>query len=149
MVSKAIALALPLALITATTHSTSAIADAATLNLQCLGASTTPQASQVAATSPAPAQKPIELKLSVNPAGGRIMVPFDMFGNGGETGEWFELNAIMITDQQISATIDSRLFGRPKLWVDRVSGHISISNRKRSFIGMCSQFDIRTQTRAF
>ena len=121
-------------------------------NLMCLGAETQAGA---APASPAASDRSVQagrratIDLSLDARGGRIHIPFDLFGKGRGVGEWYELQAVRIAPHHITAVIDSRLFGRPKLWVSRLDGSMSISVKDRQFLGLCSRFDEAQSTRSF
>ncbi len=117
--------------------------DKTEFNLVCLGAGSAP-------TQP---REPISQRGSVdlwlNARGGRIHIPFDLFEKGRTTGEWYELGSIGIARHQITAIVESRLFGRPKLWISRIDGTMTISLKDRQYIGMCSEFDEARMPRTF
>ena len=124
----------------------------APLNLVCLGAATSTltagKPAQPLSARPGHEQRG-QVDLWLDERNGRIHIPFDLFATGRTNGDWYELEKIAISEHQITAILASRLFGRPKIWISRIDGTMSISGRDRQFTGMCSRFDERSAPRRF
>lgn len=127
-----------------------AVSDKTAFNLVCLGAGNS-AASKAGASAPSagPADQRGSVDLWLDARSGRIHIPFDLFAKGQVSGEWYELGSIGIAEHQITAIIESRLVGRPKLWISRIDGTMTISLKDRQYIGMCSEFDPARMRRSF
>jgi hypothetical protein len=55
---------------------------------------------------------------------------------GGKDG-WFELKNVVADARAIHATVGINFMNHPKLFIDRVTGTISISGKAGDFAGQC------------
>jgi hypothetical protein len=70
----------------------------------------------------------------------RTMLPFIHGGNGG----WFKLKNIVADARSIHASAALGPFSNPKVYIDRVTGTISISGSVGDYSGQCRVIDAST-----
>jgi len=81
---------------------------------------------------------------------GRIRMPRAMLPpiRGGKDG-WFEVKDVVKGQDEISGTVQVNVFNSPKLRIDRIRGHISLSGKAGDYAGICQPYDPATVQRAF
>lgn len=81
---------------------------------------------------------------------GRIRMPRAMLPkiHGGEGG-WFNLDDVSMKADEITATAKVNVLNHPKVRLDRLQGHISISGKAGDYSGVCQPYDPATVTRKF
>lgn len=91
-----------------------------------------------------------EVALWIEGTDGRIRVPEAMLPKirGGEKG-WFRLKSIIVTENEITASVVVNFLNSPKLRLDRMSGAISLSGSAGDFGGNCLKFDPDAVERKF
>jgi hypothetical protein len=72
----------------------------------------------------------------------RIRMPRTMLPplHGGADG-WFKLKDVRVDDRSIKASAAVNFMNNPKIYVDRVTGTITISGRAGDFTGQCEAMD--------
>jgi hypothetical protein len=72
----------------------------------------------------------------------RIRMPRTMLPplHGGADG-WFKLKDVRVDDRSIKASAAVNFMNNPKVYVDRVTGTITISGRAGDFTGQCESMD--------
>ena len=72
----------------------------------------------------------------------RIRLPRTMLPplHGGQAG-WFKLHDVVADAHTIRASAGINFMSNPKIYIDRVTGTISISGRAGDFTGQCQAFD--------
>ncbi len=73
----------------------------------------------------------------------RVMVP-EL--HGGKNG-WFRLKNVVADDRSIRAGISLGFLSNPKLFIDRVTGTISISGNAGDYSGQCHAVDANAPTK--
>ena len=81
---------------------------------------------------------------------GRIRMPRTMLPviRGGKDG-WFDLKNLKISDGEITASAAINPINSPKVRLDRITGHLSISGKAGSYSGLCEPYDPRQVQRKF
>ncbi|WP_157078229.1 hypothetical protein [Sphingobium abikonense] len=81
---------------------------------------------------------------------GRIRMPRAMLPpiRGGKDG-WFEVRDIRMGENEITGTVQVNVFNSPKMRIDRIAGHISLSGKAGDYAGVCQPFAPSTVKRAF
>lgn len=59
---------------------------------------------------------------------------------GGKDG-WFKLKNIVADERSIRASAAVNMLNNPKVFIDRVSGTISISGKAGDYVGQCDVVD--------
>jgi hypothetical protein len=75
----------------------------------------------------------------------RIRVPRSMLPglHGGQDG-WFKLHDVVVDARSIRASAGVNAFNNPKIFIDRVTGTISISGKAGDYAGQCEVIDTNT-----
>lgn len=81
---------------------------------------------------------------------GRIRMPRAMLPpiRGGKDG-WFEVKDVVKGQDEITGTVQVNVFNSPKMRIDRIRGHISLSGKAGDYAGVCQPYDPTTVQRAF
>jgi hypothetical protein len=81
---------------------------------------------------------------------GRVRMPPVMLPplHGGDGG-WFRIKNVKRTDGEITGTVQVNFMNQPKLRLDRVTGHISISGKAGDYSGDCQAYDPASVPRKF
>lgn len=81
---------------------------------------------------------------------GRIRMPRAMLPpvRGGKDG-WFEIKNVERGENEITGTVQVNVFNSPKMRIDRIRGHISLSGKAGDYAGICQPYDPATVQRAF
>lgn len=81
---------------------------------------------------------------------GQIRMPRAMLPKirGGKDG-WFEIKDVVKGQDEITGTVQVNVFNSPKLRIDRIRGHISLSGKSGDYAGVCQPYDPATVQRAF
>jgi hypothetical protein len=142
----------------------SAGADAQTLNLVCEGSGAATRAEATSAviagdgqtawaTGTSTRSVPFDDQVNIElPEGetGKIRMPRAMLPRlRGGTDGWFEVRNIKRTEKEITGTIQVSIINSPKVRIDRMVGHISISGKSGDFSGKCEPYDPTTVDRKF
>lgn len=121
-------------------------AQAADLSLVCSGSGTKRTVTHsfdnqaVAATS---SNFNDQIRVEIGRGVGRIRIPPGMLPeirSGGSDG-WWALQDVSETRSEIAARVRFNMFNKPSIKIDRITGHILISNGSSSFSGQCEAFD--------
>lgn len=67
---------------------------------------------------------------------------------GGKNG-WFWIDSVRMTDNDITGVVQVSVLNSPKLRLDRIAGHISISGKTGDYSGVCEPFDPASVQRRF
>ncbi len=81
---------------------------------------------------------------------GQIRMPRAMLPKirGGKDG-WFEIKDVQKEQDEITGTVQVNVFNSPKMRIDRIRGHISLSGKSGDYAGVCQPYDPATVQRAF
>lgn len=85
------------------------------------------------------------LYLSIEGEAGRIFLPERFFSAKKPSDSWYRLTNVDIMPSHITAKIYMSMINKPKVWINRISGDISITSNKMNSFGMCSSI-YKTQT---
>lgn len=134
----------------------SGAASAETTSLVCLGAGSGNRASsayafggdsngntgwgQVVSQRAVPYDDQVNIELSE--AGAKIRMPRALLPalRGGKDG-WFVVKDLRRSEGEITGTIKVSIVNSPKLRLDRMTGHISISGKTGDYTGRCEPYD--------
>ena len=77
---------------------------------------------------------------------GRIRLPRVVLPvlRGGENG-WFELRNLKFSDRAIEANAAINFMNKPKVYLDRMTGKISISGKSGTYAGQCKKVDTASE----
>lgn len=83
-----------------------------------------------------------QVNIELQDGTGKIRMPRALLPalRGGKDG-WFEVDKIKKTDREITGVIQVSVFNSPKLRLDRMTGHISISGKTGDYSGKCDAYD--------
>lgn len=90
------------------------------------------------------------ISIEISGSSGRVRMPRNLLPviKGGNNG-WFELDNIIISDREITASAKVNFINKPKISIDRMSGTVSINSKKGTFFGQCSNYIADQSKRAF
>lgn len=92
-----------------------------------------------------------QVNIEINEDGtGKIRMPRAMLPRirGGKDG-WFEIEKIVKSEDEITGVVQVNFINSPKLRIDRIRGHVSISGKAGDYSGMCQPYDPKSVHRAF
>ncbi|QPI75370.1 hypothetical protein [Sphingobium sp. Cam5-1] len=104
---------------------------------------------QVIGTRDVPFDDQVNIELA-DDGTGQIRMPRAMLPKirGGKDG-WFEIRDVVKGQDEITGTVQVNVFNSPKLRIDRIRGHVSLSGKSGDYAGICQPFDPATVQRAF
>lgn len=92
-----------------------------------------------------------QVAVELNGDAGRIRVPRSILPtirSGGRDG-WWELGSIQYSANEITARFTLNFMNRPRVRIDRLTGHINIDGRNGNFDGQCEAYDPSQVQRRF
>lgn len=143
-----------------------AAASAESLHLVCLGAGSANRPSttygsvadnhgnaawgQIVGQRTVPFDDQVNIEITDGERDGRIRLPRAMLPpiHGGDGG-WFKLKNIRWSNSEITGSAGVNFINSPKVHIDRLSGHISISGKAGDYTGECQAYNPDTAARRF
>ena len=139
------------------------VAHAAPLNLVCFGSGSATKPAGAMAFGPGGAGDAVtivgqrgvgfedQVNVEIDDAEvAKIRMPRAMLPplHGGKDG-WFQIDELKTTDTEISGKVQVSLVSKPKLRLDRITGHINVTGKIGTFAGECEPFDPAKVQRKF
>jgi hypothetical protein len=82
--------------------------------------------------------------LQIDGDDGRIRLPEKLIpplNSGGDHQHWWQLNDVIVGENEIRASYRLNGLNKPKLKIDRQTGEISIKGTGQDFSGICDKVD--------